>query len=172
MEYLYYTETFASVAKMVTLRAFLAVVVVKKWELHQIDVHNVFLHGDLDEEVYMQLPPGFSTKDSTKVCKLKKSLCGLRQAPRSRFSKLVAALKEYGFVRSYSDYSLFAYCENDICLSVLIYVDDSFIAGNNSQAVVMFEGYLSKYLYMKNLGALRYFLGIEVDRGSEGIFLC
>lgn len=72
-----YNETFASVVKMVTIRIFLSIDVAKKWELHQMDVHNAFLYGDLDEEVYMQLPPGIETSTQGKVCRLRKSLYGL-----------------------------------------------------------------------------------------------
>lgn len=77
-----YNETFAPVAKMVTVRTFLAIAVARKWELHQMDVHNAFLHGDLDEEIYMQLPPGFICASPRKVCRLRKSIYGLRQSPR------------------------------------------------------------------------------------------
>ena len=69
-----------------------------------MDIHNAFLHGDLDEEVYMKLPPGFSPHSQGLVCRLKKSLYGLRQAPRCWFAKLAHALKRYGFHQSYSDY--------------------------------------------------------------------
>jgi len=76
-----YTETFASVAKMVIARVFLAVAVANNWEVHQTGVHNAFLHGDLQEEVYMKLPPGFRVTTPRKVCRLQKSLYGLREAP-------------------------------------------------------------------------------------------
>lgn len=67
---------------MVNVRTFLQQAVSLDWEVLQMHVHNVFLHGDLDEEVYMQFPPGFRTDDKTKACHLRKSLYGLKQAPR------------------------------------------------------------------------------------------
>ena len=130
-----YNETFAPVAKMVIVRAFLAVAAVKNWVLHQMDVHNAFLHGDLDEEVYMKLPPGFNVRTPGLVCRLKKSLYGLRQAPRCWYAKLAASLKTYGFLQSYSDYSLFTLHQGSVQLNVLVYVDDLIISGNDASAV-------------------------------------
>ena len=167
-----YNETFAPVAKMVTVRAFLAVAAAKNWELHQMDVHNAFLHGDLDEEVYMKPPPGFHTTNPGLVCRLQKSLYGLRQAPRCWFAKLAGALKRYGFSQSYSDYSLFTLSRDNIHLSILVYVDDLIISGNDSSAISDFKKYLRDCFHMKDLGLLKYFLGIEVARSNEGIFLC
>ena len=172
IEGLDYTETFAPVAKMVTVRVFLAVAAAKNWELHQMDVHNAFLHGDLDEEVYMKPPPGFHSSNPSLVCRLRKSLYGLRQAPRCWFAKLASALKRYGFIQSYSDYSLFTLSTGSLQLSILVYVDDLIISGNDSTAISDFKKYLSDCFHMKDLGLLKYFLGIEVARSNEGIFLC
>lgn len=133
---------FAHVAKMDTVRTLLAVTAAHGWELHHVDVHNAFLHGDLDEEVYMKLPSGYSTHDQIKVCKLRKSLYGLRQAPGCWFTKLTTAWKAYGFVRSYSDYSLFTYQQKGVHLSVLVYVDDLIIAGDDTRGVAELKTYL------------------------------
>ncbi|RVW29739.1 Retrovirus-related Pol polyprotein from transposon RE2 [Vitis vinifera] len=167
-----YHETFSPVAKMTTVCAFLAIAALKNWELHHMDVHNAFLHGDLEEEVYMKLPPGFERSDPNLVCRLRKSLYGLKQAPRCWFAKLVTALKGYGFLQAYSDYSLFTYTKGNVQINVLVYVDDLIISRNDSAALKTFKAYLSDCFKMKDLGVLKYFLGIEVARSSAGLFLC
>nr|KYP36800.1 Copia protein [Cajanus cajan] len=137
-----------------------------------MDVHNAFLHGDLDEDVYMKLPPGFHSTASNQVCKLHKSLYGLKQAPRCWFAKFRTALLRYGFTQSSSDYSFFSLNRGSVWLHVLVYVDDLVVAGNHSKAIMAFKAYLSICFHMKDLGPLKYFLGIEVARSPTGIFLC
>ncbi|XP_019099760.1 PREDICTED: uncharacterized protein LOC109132543 [Camelina sativa] len=166
-----FSETFASVAKLQTVRTLLGVASVKNWELHQMDVHNAFLHGDLDEDIYMKPPPGFLPADPSLVCKLKKYIYGLRQAPRCWFSKLSTALLDYGFVRSHKDNSLFTYRRGGVVLHVLVYVDDLIVCGADSAVLKSFKAYLSHCFKMKDIGMLKYFLGIEVARGPDGIFL-
>ncbi|KAG7578912.1 Integrase catalytic core [Arabidopsis thaliana x Arabidopsis arenosa] len=167
-----YTETFSPVAKMTTVRMFLDFAAKKNHEVHQMDVHNAFLHGDLHEEVYMKLPQGFSTPNETRVCRLRKSLYGLKQAPRCWFAKLTAALIKYGFSQAPSDYSLFVYSKNGISLRILVYVDDLIISGNKPEEIKIFKEYLATCFHMKDLGFLKYFLGLEVSRNAKGIYVC
>lgn len=137
-----------------------------------MDVHNAFLHGDLSEEVYIRPLPRFHTSSLIKICKLRKSLYGLRQAPRCWFSKFTTVLWKCGFVQSHVDYSLFTYIVNSVFLCVLIYVDDLLITGNSFPSIAKFKAYLNSCFSMKDLGPLKYFLGIEVTRNSFGIYVC
>nr|GEU51383.1 hypothetical protein [Tanacetum cinerariifolium] len=100
-----YDESFSPVVKMVTVRYIISLV--NNWPLFQLDVNNVFLYGDLVEDVYMTLPDGYNNEDKSKVCKLNKSLYGLKQAPRQWNAKLTIALAEHGFEHSKFDYSLY-----------------------------------------------------------------
>uniref|UniRef100_A0A6N2M1J8 Glycoside hydrolase family 19 catalytic domain-containing protein n=1 Tax=Salix viminalis TaxID=40686 RepID=A0A6N2M1J8_SALVM len=111
-------------------------------------------------------------RTSRKVCKLRKTLYGLKQAPKCWFAKLSSALKKYSFRQSYSDYSLFTLRRGANQLSVLIYVDDLIIIGIHADDIKTFKEYLSACFHMKDLGYLKYFLGIEVTRGPEGFVLC
>ncbi|CAA7012886.1 unnamed protein product [Microthlaspi erraticum] len=134
-----YEETFAPVAKLTTIRMFLKVAAVKRWEVHQMDVHNAFLHGELEEEVYMKLPLGFHSQKKNVVCRLRKALYGLKQAPRCWFAKLTNALRGYGFSQEYADYSLFTLARGEVRLYVLIYVDDLLIGGNDTETIKRFK---------------------------------
>lgn len=167
-----YEETFAPVARMTTVRLFLDIAAKENQEVHQMDVHNAFLHGDLHEEVYMKLPPGFRDKGETRVCRLQKSLYGLKQAPRCWFAKLSQAHLAYGFTQSRSDHTFFVYFKKGVRLRILVYVDDLIISGTSPQAIKTFKDYLATCFKMKDLGAVKYFLGIEVARSKAGFYLC
>lgn len=99
---------FSPVVKKPTVRIVLSLATTFNWSLHQLDVKNVFLHGELQEEVYMQQPQGFiSTEFPSYVCKLNKSLYGLKQAPRAWFQCFTTHLLTHGFIASQVDPSLF-----------------------------------------------------------------
>lgn len=112
-----------------------------------------------------------STKKSPKVCKLVKSLYGLKQAPRQWFAKLSTALISFGFQLSQTDYSLFTMQEGSSFVAILVYVDDMVLTGNDLQAIERVKNILSSQFHMKDLGELRYYLGLEIARSSQGIFL-
>lgn len=117
-----YTDTLAPVAKPTTVHLLLEIAAAKNWEIHQMDVHIASLHGDLKEKVYMKFPPGFEHPAPTKVCRLRKSIYGLKKSPRCWFGKLSTALKDYGFTKSKADYSHFSFVKGKICLHILVYV--------------------------------------------------
>ena len=166
-----YGETFAPVVKLTTVHTLLEVASAKNWEVHQMDIHNTFLHGDLEEEVYMQIPLGFETDEPGRVCRLRKSLYGLKQSPWCWFAKLTSALKKFVFKQSYSDYFLFTFIKGDSSVRVLVYVNDLIIAGNNLSMMMKFKAFRSECFKMKDLGKAKYFLGIEIARRPQGMFL-
>ncbi|RVW81474.1 Retrovirus-related Pol polyprotein from transposon RE1 [Vitis vinifera] len=168
-----YTETFASIAKINTVRVLLSLAANLDWSLRQFDVKNVFLHGELSEEVYMDLPPGcmVSEKQCQKVCKLKKSLYGLKQSPRAWFGRFTKSMRAFGYRQSNSDHTLFLKKQHGKITAFIVYVDDMVVIGNDPEERKALQNYLSKEFEMKNLGPLKYFFGIEVSRSSEGIFL-
>ncbi|KAI0488020.1 hypothetical protein KFK09_027843 [Dendrobium nobile] len=144
----------------------------RKWSIHQLDVSNTFLHGDLPDNVYMRQPPGFVDPNKPDaVCKLHKSLYGLKQAPRQWFNKLTTFLQTQGFVFSRSDPSLLIFHKNHIQIYFLIYVDDFIVTGNDNSAIKRLLGQLQTQFALKQLGQISLFLGIQVIQSSNGYFL-
>ncbi|KAF5469803.1 hypothetical protein F2P56_010363, partial [Juglans regia] len=157
---------------MVTVRCILSLAAIHGWHLIHLDVNNAFLYGDLDEDVYMRLPPGYLRKGDTRVCKLQKSLYGLRQASRQWNSKFTAALVQLGFQQSKSDYSLFTRKEGNVFVALLVYVDDILLASNNISTVEAIKTALNNQFKLKDLGPVKYFLGMEIARSKQGISIC
>lgn len=156
-----YKETFAPVAKMVTVRALLATAICQHWIIEQLDINNAFLHGDLHEEVYMTIPQGYPKPTSpNSVCRLKKSLYGLKQANRQWFNKLTTFLLTYGFTQSYADTSLFTLTKDGSFTALLVYVDDIILAGNTQSVINHIKQQLDNTFSIKDLSPLHYYLGI------------
>lgn len=169
-----YLDTFSPVAKLVTVKAFLALAAVRKWHLHQLDISNAFLNGDLTEEVFMSLPLGYnkvSSANSNIVCKLSKSLYGLKQASRQWNVKLTTTITKLGFIQSKSDYSLFTKSSDTEFMALLVYVDDIIIAGSNLESIASFKIALSNFFKLRDLGQLKYFLGLEIAHSSQGLYI-
>ncbi|KNC31245.1 Copia protein [Lucilia cuprina] len=144
-----YEETFAPVAKLTTIRIVLAVGVQLKFYFHQMDVKTAFLHGDLKEDIYMQPPEGVDVKENY-VCKLNKSLYGLKQSPRCWNEKINNYLIQIGFSRSKHDYCLrFTYCSKQL------------------SDITTLKHELEKRFEMSDCGELKFFLGIKIDYNRE-----
>ena len=163
-------ETFSPVVKFVTVRTLLALAAASSWHLTQLDVNNAFLHSDLHEEVFMLPPPRFGNK--AEVCRLLKSLYGLKQASRQWFAKLSSTIVNQGFVQSKSNYSVFTRIKGGSIIIILVYVDDILIASNDVDALNSFKQLLDSKFKLKDLGTLKYFLGLEVARTTKSISLC
>ena len=167
-----YSETFSPVAKIDTIRVLFSIAANKDWPLYQFDVKNAFLHGEIEEEVYMQAPPGFSKEfDQGEGCRLRRALYGLKQSPRAWFGRFTAAMKKFGYKQSHSDHTLFLKKVNNRMTCLIIYVDDMVITGDNEEEIRDLKEKLFKEFEMKDLGNLKYFLGIEVYRSKKGIFI-
>ncbi|XP_010501746.1 PREDICTED: uncharacterized protein LOC104779049 [Camelina sativa] len=172
-----YVETFSPVARMATVKFLLAFAAPRKWFLDQLDVSNAFLNGDLKEEIYMSLPPGYGPKEGESfppnaVCKLRKSLYGLKQASRQWFLKLSESLVSLGFQGGTGDDTLFTRKTRDVHMAVLVYVDDIIIASSSSSATVSITMAMKETFKLRDLGPPKYFLGLEVARTSAGIYVC
>lgn len=147
-----YKETFAPVAKMVTVRALLVATVHHNWFIEQLDINNAFLRGDLHEEVYMTVPQGYnSSLPPNSVCKLNRSLYGLKQANRQWFNKLSTFLLSLGFIQSHADTSLFTFQKNQDFIALVVYVDDILLAGNNQQLIHNIKTSLDSKFSIKDL---------------------
>ncbi|KAM7485260.1 hypothetical protein LguiA_001269 [Lonicera macranthoides] len=167
-----YHDTFSPTAKIVTVRCLLAIAAARGWSLNHMDVNNAFLHGDLHEEIYMSPPPGLRRQgEEHLVCRLHKSLYGLKQASRQWFAKFTEAIHAAGYTQSRADYSLFTRQRGQSFTVLLIYVDDIIITGNDPQSIEETKKYLHGKFRIKDLGNLKYFLGIEVASSKRGIFI-
>ena len=167
-----YLEMFSPVIKPTTVRLVLTIVVLYGWNIHQLDVHNAFLNGILQEEVYMAQPPGFVDPAlPSHVFRLHKSLYGLKQAPRAWYNRLSEFLLSIGFQTSKGDTSLFILSLNGALIYLLVYVDNILLTGSNLVMLHRLIMLLQSEFKLQDLGFVHFFLGIEVKSSAMGILL-
>ena len=157
-----YDETFSPVVRLESLRTLIALSVQQGLQLHQVDVTTAFLNGKLEEEVFMSQPEGFVTKGREHlVCRLKKSLYGLKQSPRCWNTALDQLLKEIGFVQSESDPCIYRESSGELFL-LGVYVDDIVMASKSQARLKEVKKSLAKRFDIKDLGKLHHFLGMKI----------
>lgn len=167
-----FTHTFSPVVKASTVRIILAIAVMNSWPLHQLDVKNAFLNGHLSSPVYMEQPPGYiDPAYPNHVCRLKKALYGLRQAPLAWYQRFRSFLLDLGFSGTHADTSLFIFSQGSTTIYLLVYVDDIIITGNEPSSLQALISRVRKEFAIKDLGRLSYFLGLEVSYPDAGLFL-
>lgn len=169
-----YGEIFSLVAKMTSIHFLLSIVVAYDLEVKQMDVKTAFLHGDLEEENYMSQLEHYVVKGkSNLVCKLKKSLYGLKQSPKMWYQKFDTYVLSLGFVRSKSDHCVYFKFDGDHFLVIALYVDDMLFIGKGKGLIAELKSQLSAKFDMKDLGAARHILGMEIvrDRQNKKLWL-
>jgi hypothetical protein len=157
-----YAETFDPIARYTSIRMIISLVASMGWRLHQMDVKTTFLNGEIEEEVYIEKLDGFVIyeKDSH-VCRLKKSLYGLKQTPRAWYEKIGGYLMSLGFIKSVVDQNLYYNIVGEECLILVLYVDDLFLIVSE-RLIVECKCTLAYEFEMKDLGMMHYLLELEV----------
>src|SRR4051812_5740836 len=167
-----YTETFAPVAKLESIRLLISFATQHNITLYQMDFKSVFLNGYIDEEVYVHQPPAFEdSKSPEHVFKLKKSLYGLKQAPRAWYERLSSFLLNNGFTRGQVDTTLFCKTSKKDILICQIYVDDIIFGTSNATLGKEFAKSMQAEFEMSMMGELKYFPGIQINQTSDGTYV-
>lgn len=162
-----YDETFSPLIRFESIRVLLALSARYVLEVHQMDVNTAFLNGELEEEVFMKQPSGFVSKgEEEKVCRLQRSIYGLRQSPRCWNFILDRRLKEMGFIQSDSDPCLYV-DSNQRLFFVAVYVDDILLAGSDLSQMNAVKKALGNQFKVKDMGELHYFLGVTVVQNKS-----
>ncbi|KAJ9539514.1 hypothetical protein OSB04_032247 [Centaurea solstitialis] len=167
-----FDDSFSPVVKPATIRTVLSISISRNWPIHQLDVKNAFLHGDLTETVYMRQLPGYVNGSfPDHVCRLRKPLYGLKQAPRAWYHRFAVYLSSLGFLSSKTDTSLFTYHRGSDTIYLILYVDDIILTASSPTLISMVISKLSSEFPMSDLGPLSFFLGIAASRSKSRFFL-
>ncbi|GJS54971.1 zinc finger, CCHC-type containing protein [Tanacetum coccineum] len=165
-----YNEVFSHVVQHTSIRVILSLTACEDYELEQLDVKTAFLHGNLEESIYMRQPPGFEEGTGNKVCLLKKSLYGLKQSPRQWYKRFDVYMINNGFNRNnYDSCVYFKEFTPSMYIYLLLYVDDMLVACKSKSEIEYTKGLLRKEFYMKELGPTRKILGMEIVRDKVGL---
>lgn len=162
-----FNETWSPVVRVACIRLLSALSTQHGFELDQMDVKSAYLNGDLDEEIYMELPEGYGTPEMRAqgmVCKLKKSLYGLKQAGRAWHAKIDTSLKKQGFTALDGDQCLYTRTREGVIIYLALYVDDLLIACNDRKALDIFKSELTKQYEMEDMGPASFILGMKIER--------
>ncbi|KAK8983773.1 hypothetical protein V6N11_009559 [Hibiscus sabdariffa] len=160
-----YDETLSPIAMFKSIRIFLAIAAFHDYEIWQMDVKTAFLNGKLEEDVYMTQPEGFVTPENIrKVCKLQRSIYGLKQASRSWNLRFNEAIQEFGFIRNEDEPCEYMKFSGSIVSFLILYVDDILIIGNDIPTLQSIKTWLSSCFSMKDLGEAAYILGVKIYR--------
>ncbi|KAG8482658.1 hypothetical protein CXB51_023976 [Gossypium anomalum] len=170
-----FTDVFSPVVKHSSIRALLGIVAMHDLELEQLDVKTAFLHGELEEDIYMQQPEGFTVSEKEDyVCLLKKSLYGLKQSPRQWYKRFDSFMTSHDFKRSSFDSCVYFKKNNDgSFVYLLLYVDDMLIATKDKGEIRKVKAQLSEEFEMKDLGPAKKIHGMEIlrDRKTSKLYL-
>lgn len=163
-----FDETFSPVLGMTAFCILVALAAHYDWPLHQLDVKTAFLHGDLQEEIYMQQPPLYqSAAQPDTVCRLHKALYGLKQSPRQWYLKIHQFLLGQGYIRLQSDPNIYTRHSNTVFLVLGLYVDDILLLSNQLPELNHAKRELSQTFPLTDGGELSYCLGIQVKRDHQ-----
>ena len=158
---------------MAFIRLLFSMAAMRSWPLYQLDIKNTFLHGDLVEEVYMEQPLGFVVQGkSGLVCRLHCSLYGLQQSPRAWFSSFSSLAQEFCMTHNTSDHSVFYHLTSSVeCIYLIVYVDDIVITDSDQDGIWKLKQHLFNHFQTKDLGKLKYFLGIEIAQSNSSVIM-
>ncbi|KAK0582430.1 hypothetical protein LWI29_025612 [Acer saccharum] len=164
-----YREVFALVARLETIRLLISLAAQKSWKIYQLDVKLAFLNGFLEEEIYVEQPPGYVKKvKKDKVYKLKKALYGLKQAPSAWNMRIDYYFQENGFEKCPYEHALYMKKETDgSLLYACLYIDDLIFTSNNPAMFEDFKRRMVKEFEMTDIGLMAHFLGIEVVQSEK-----
>jgi hypothetical protein len=159
-----YREIWAPVSQHKTLRTLLAVVATEDLHLHQLDIKTAFSNGVVEEELYMQQPPGYAGQGDERVCRLRRTLYGLKQASRTWHLELRDFLCSLGFESSDADPCLFVLRSGSDIVFIFVYLDDMLIAAPTCEAVESVKNNLLSKFDARDMGEAGLFLGVSFVR--------